>query len=172
MGCTSQSTEIAIAPWSGPGLRKERYCGVPYGQGKIDFDQFNMAVSWFSMFGGRFMERERIEKDRQATKEYYVGKDGKSGLLNDPKSAFQKFQKQCDFKKFTIPGHKDFPTIDVFEVRAKANKDATDLIPVVHFHGGAAVMSDPEYDNAFCSRFCVENKLVMFSCRYRLAPEV
>lgn len=37
------------------------------------------------LFGGKFMTRERVPEDRKMATEYYVGKDGKSGI-NGPQS--------------------------------------------------------------------------------------
>jgi acetyl esterase/lipase len=62
--------------------------------------------------------------------------------------------------------------MEVFMVKSKANKDATDLAPVIHFHGGGGYMGNPEKE-VFCnSRIVVENRVAYFSVKYRLGPEV
>lgn len=50
---------------------------------------------------------------------------------------------QCIQEKFTIKGP-DGNDIDIYMVKSKANKDATDLAPVVHFHGGGGYSGHPE----------------------------
>lgn len=167
MGCSS---EAVFEEWKGQGLRKENPSGKPIGSAKGEMSQIKWGTRFMSVFGGRFMTREMVPEMRKGAAEHYVGRDGNGGI-NGPKSPWKKWMDQCDFNKFTIPGPPGFESIDVFEVRTKANKDSTDLVPIVHFHGGAGIMSDPEYDNFWCARWAVENPCVMFSCRYRLAPE-
>ena len=62
--------------------------------------------------------------------------------------------------------------MDVFMVKANANKDATDLAPIVHFHGGGGYAGNAEMEILAESRLCVENRVAYFSIRYRLGPEV
>lgn len=57
-------------------------------------------------------------------------------------------------------------------VKAIANKDATDLAPVAHFHGGGGYSGRPDHNVFLTSRLAVESKVCYFSVKYRLGPEV
>lgn len=57
-------------------------------------------------------------------------------------------------------------------VKAKSNQDATDLAPVVHFHGGGGYAGNAELERYVESRLAVENKVCYFNVKYRLGPEV
>lgn len=57
-------------------------------------------------------------------------------------------------------------------IKAIANKDASDLAPVVHFHGGGGYGGNAEIEKYVESRLAVENRVCYFNVKYRLGPEV
>jgi acetyl esterase/lipase len=113
--------------------------------------------------GKDMMSRDTIDENRKEYDEYL------SAPLKH--KAFTPWMAKCTEEMFIIKGADD-NDMEVYMVKSKANADKKDLAMIVNFHGGGAYLGHPTYDFAMVARWAVESDVVIFSIRYRLAPEV